>query len=222
MAAAFGAAIMLRGLHRLSGIVYRLLLGLVLLVGLIYPVYGLFEKTRNLDLEQGIFIYRACRQDFMQQDCFKKAVSATFDAWGNWTLDGAAHLDIENPDDAAAIRFLQGVPFGVVAEATLQASYNYNGRISTHTGLPTVLGWPGHESQWRGGHETQGTRMEDMRTLYEAQDWETTRMILERYDIRYVVVGNLERVTYIVNEAKFSGFLREIFRSGSLVIYQVP
>jgi len=217
LAAAFGTAVLLQGLRRFPAVLVRIVLGVTMLSGLLYPLFGFLDKTRNFDLLRARDLYRSCRA-IPGQDCLEEALRA----WEDWTLDGAAHLDRENPDDAAAIRYLLAAPYGVVAEATLPASYNYNGRISTHSGLPTVLGWPGHESQWRGSYEPQGTRMEDMRSLYEAPDWETTRLILEKYHIRYVVVGNLERATYTVNETKFNSFLREVFRSGGLVIYQVP
>jgi uncharacterized membrane protein len=52
-----------------------------------------------------------------------------------------------------------------------------------------VLGWPGHEQQW--GHDA-GTRAEDVRAMYTAPDPER----LDRYDVRYVVVGPLERTEY--------------------------
>ena len=39
-------------------------------------------------------------------------------------------------------------------------------RISTFTGLPTVMGWLGHELQW--GHDP-GRRRQDVEALYRAQ-----------------------------------------------------
>ena len=73
-------------------------------------------------------------------------------------LDGASSFAQDNPDDWAAIQWLnanaaQGVTSGkvpVILEAPWSGSYNYNGRISVFTGFPTVLGWAGHEGQWRG------------------------------------------------------------------------
>jgi uncharacterized membrane protein len=40
--------------------------------------------------------------------------------------------------------------------------------------------------------------------------------------VRYVVVGNLERSSYRVNEEKFNNFLRRVFQQGSVTIYEVP
>lgn len=138
-----------------------------------------------------------------------------------WTLDGAAYIERSSPDEAAAIRWLRSAPLGVIAEA-VGGSYTDYARISTHTGLPTVLGWIGHEGQWRGGYEEQGTRQRDIETLYITPQWEAAQVILQQYNIRYVYIGMLERTTYRVNETKFQRYLQPVFRQGDVVIYEVP
>jgi len=139
----------------------------------------------------------------------------------DYTLDSSEYLDRISPDDAAAIHFLDSAPMGVVAES-IGGSYSGYARIATYTGLPTVLGWPWHEFQWRGSFTPHGTREGDIKTLYEARDWETARIILERYHIRYIVLGLLERTTYDVSDAKFQNNLQIIFQAGNTVIYEVP
>ncbi len=138
---------------------------------------------------------------------------------GGLTLDGAAYLEKYSPDEMEAIRFLQEAEPGVVAEA-VGGSYSSFGRVSTLSGNPTVLGWPGHESQWRGGAAEMGSREEDIRTLYRSADWDEAKMILERYNIRYVYIGSQERSAYRVNEVKFTGFLQPVFANNEVVIYE--
>jgi uncharacterized membrane protein len=84
-----------------------------------------------------------------------------------------------------------------------------------------VLGWPGHEGQWRD-NSLQGSRLQDLETLYTTSDWTTTQAIIDRYHIRYIFVGNLERSTYHVNEEKFNRFLKPVFQQGNTAIYEVP
>lgn len=139
----------------------------------------------------------------------------------SFNLDDFARIQRENPDDAAGIEFLLTQPEGVVAEA-IGGSYSYYGRIATYTGYPTVLGWPGHESQWRGGTELHGTRQEDIAALYSTVRWEEARAIIEKYNIRYIFIGNLEIASMRVNEEKFSMYLEPVFQQGSTVIYKVP
>lgn len=191
LAAAFAAAILLRSLRGVWNVAWRILLGFVLLAGLVYPVLAFLSKTNNFNPANG------------------------------FTLDASAHLHYYHPEDAAAIKYLQSAPLGVVAEA-IGGSYSNYARISTYSGQPTVLGWPWHEYQWRGDWSAHGTREADVKTLYEVPDWETAKAILDHYQIRYIVVGNLERATYKVSEAKFQYHLAVLFKAGNTVIYGVP
>ena len=136
------------------------------------------------------------------------------------TLNDFDRVQRENPEEASAITWLRSAPDGVVAEA-VGGAYSSYARISIYTGLPTVLGWDNHEGQWRD-QSLQGTRKEDIQTLYTTNDWPTTQEIIDRYNIRYVFVGNLERSTYQVNEEKFNRFLKPAFQQGSVTVYEVP
>jgi uncharacterized membrane protein len=72
-----------------------------------------------------------------------------------WLRDGGS-TGAGLPEDYQAIQWLKGQiaadPSFVkpILEASGQDWVDYS-RISTFTGLPTLMGWPGHESQWRGG-----------------------------------------------------------------------
>ena len=176
-----------------SNILFSVIFIIVLVVGLTYPALGFPSKANNFKPPFG------------------------------FTLDDFDRVQRENPDEAAAILWLRSAPDGVVAEATGNPYSSY-GRISIYTGLPTILGWGNHEGQWRGS-DFQGMlaqRRDDIETLYVTPDWQTMRSILERYKVRYVVVGYLERASYRVNEEKFNNFLKPVFRQGNVTIYEVP
>ena len=138
-----------------------------------------------------------------------------------WTLDGNAYIQKYNPDEYAALLWLQNAPMGVVTEA-VGGSYTDYARVSTRTGLPTVLGWPGHESQWRGGGEEMGSRYEDIQRLYETTDWDEAMQTLRDYNVRYVYIGSLERSTYQVDVSKFEGNIPLVFSNNSTMIFEVP
>lgn len=127
----------------------------------------------------------------------------------------------ENPEDAAAVEFLLNAPRGIIAEA-VGDGYSAYGRISMLTGLQTVLGWPGHEAQWRGSYDPQGSRRDDVERLYTTSSWEEAQAIIKTYNIRYIYIGVLERTSMSVNEEKFYLYLRPIFQQGNTVIYEVP
>ncbi len=153
-----------------------------------------------------------------------------FQPASGFTLDGTAYLERDKPDEAAAIGWLRLAPPGVVAEA-VGGSYSEYARVATLSGQPNVLGWPGHESQWRGGASEMGSRQADLERLYCARRWEEARQVLEKYQIRYVYIGDLERASYTPNaqtcpqgldEDKFKANMVEVFRQGNVVIYEVP
>jgi len=137
-----------------------------------------------------------------------------------YTLDDFERVQRENPDEAAAMLWLRSAPDGVVAEA-IGGQYSEFARISIYTGLPTVLGWPGHEGQWRDT-ALQGSRQQDIEMLYSTPNWVIARDIIQRYQIRYVVVGGLERNAYRVIEEKFNSIMKPVFQQGNITIYEVP
>ena len=66
-------------------------------------------------------------------------------------LDGLRWLSESAPGDPGAIEWLRDhAPHGSVVLEAVGDDYSAFGhaRISTFTGLPTVMGWPGHELQW--------------------------------------------------------------------------
>jgi YYY domain-containing protein len=135
------------------------------------------------------------------------------------TLDGLGWLRASAPGDVGAIEWLRAHAPGdaVLLEA---AGPDYSGfghaRMSTFTGRPTVIGWAGHEQQWK--HDP-GTRADDVRRMYEAASVEDARPLLARYGVRYVVVGPIERADYgDAGIAKWDRLGRRVFdRDGTTV-----
>ena len=117
-------------------------------MGLFYPVFSLPSKTDNF-----------------------KASNPS-----QRTLDGSAYLAGILPEDYQAFAFMKLLEPGVVAEA-VGGQYSEYARVATFTGMPAVLGWPGHESQWRDG-SLQGSRQNDIQTLYTTSDWTAAQEII--------------------------------------------
>ena len=216
IAAAFCVAVMLQTVRGHWNPVYRAGLVVVLFMALTYPVLGLSTKTNNFQLAafvQNLDTARAAGDKAPWQTAAKV-----------WTLDGGAFFQKMYPDDMAAAVWLRSQPDGNIVEATRQDA-SYHGEIcliSTYSGLPTVLGWPGHESQWRGSYAGLEQRLDDIRRLYETSSWDETKTILSLYNIRYVYIGTQERSIYHLNELKFQTYLQPVFQQGQVVIYEVP
>jgi YYY domain-containing protein len=162
---------------------------------------------------------------------------------GPANLDGSSAIAQANPDDWAAIQWLdvnaeKGLAPGsvpVILEAPWYGSYNYNGRISVFTGFPTILGWAGHEGQWRGNYDEQSRREPDIATIYSTSSVQTMLDLLHTYNVDYVILGTPER-NYITNVCqqsgtgctlstalrKFNQALQPVFSQGQTTIYKVP
>jgi YYY domain-containing protein len=137
----------------------------------------------------------------------------------DWSLDGNNYFKNSNPLENEAITFLNTVPYGTVAEA-VGGSYSNYGRISKISGLPSVLEWPGHESQWRGGATEIGNREFDLKDLFITSNWNHAKAILEKYEIHYVFIGFLEKSAYPISFNKFDENLEKIFNNSEVTIYE--
>jgi uncharacterized membrane protein len=74
--------------------------------------------------------------------------------------------------------------------------YTEFARISSHTGIPTVLGWANHEGLWRGNEAEIGERLARIRAFYTAGDLRAALETIQKYGITHVVVGDMERRAY--------------------------
>jgi YYY domain-containing protein len=136
------------------------------------------------------------------------------------TLDGNAYLAREHPDDFAAIQWLrQNVSDQPVILETTGDPYSYFARFSANTGLPTVLGWANHEGLWRGHDNTVMERRDHVLRIYGATTLTEVQPLLDRYKVRYIIVGDLEREKHRAGIEKFAE-LEPVFRSGGTVIYR--
>jgi len=142
-------------------------------------------------------------------------------SFGLLTLDGSSYYRDFWPDQMQAVDWLKQQPLGVMVEAVSDTggSYTTYASVSTFSGMPTVLGWIGHVAQWRGGYTEMGSRQDDIRALYSTTDWEEARAILNKYNIAYVYIGELEARTYTLDEAKFAENLRLGFDSANVRVY---
>jgi YYY domain-containing protein len=141
---------------------------------------------------------------------------------GEATLDGLAFTRKANPGEAAAIDWLAQNVAGqpVVAEAT-GGQYSEFGRVSERTGLPTLLGWAGHESQWRGSDRLFAGRDRDIDALYGASA-AAVPPILDRYQVSYIFYGTLERSKYPTPSfGQLPQLLEVAFRNQAVIIYRV-
>lgn len=177
LAAVMGVAVAMAFAHRTRRFLFSLLAVPVLLLfaaSLVYPVAGIGAK-----------------------------VHAPPSAW---TLDATGFLEHAAPAEAAAIAWIRTHtrPDDVIAEAPGQSYHADQSRISGFTGRATLLGWTGHEWQWRGTaypHMTAG-REQALDTIYRQGAPHEVTQTLADWNIRYVYVGPQERRQYGIDETR--------------------
>ena len=176
---------------------------LLLLAGAIYPIVGAYQRTNG----------------FMQRSN---------------SLDGLTYTRSYSPGDYEAICWLnshvQGAPVIVEAFGPQGGDYSDYARISAFTGLPTLVGWAGHEYQWRvnwlntiDNAADFYRRGSDVNTIYTSTDSRTVLKLLASYHVQYLYVGSLEVETYAgSNLGRFRQFLPVVYSAVGVTIYRVP
>ncbi|GAB4454184.1 MAG: hypothetical protein OHK0041_18460 [Anaerolineales bacterium] len=140
--------------------------------------------------------------------------------------DFGQRLDLS--EDYRAIRWMQDNVQGspVIVEANC-SEYRWCTRFTIYTGLPGVVGWNWHQRQQRvyTANWVQD-RVNEVSEFYNSLTAAYARRFLQKYGVKYIIVGQLERAAYtpegIAKFEQFDGTLwRSVYRDGQTVIYEV-
>jgi YYY domain-containing protein len=155
------------------------------------------------------------------------------------TLDGSKFMEYSTYDwqgpmdlsqDYRAIRWMQENILGspVIVEANLRDLYRWGSRFSIYTGLPGVVGWEWHQQQQRAlvPGSWVSDRISEVDNFYNTTDLQAVKEFLAKYNVRYIILGQLERNHYpgpgLDKFAAQTGILwNEIYRDGNTIIYEV-
>ena len=156
------------------------------------------------------------------------------------TLDGLSFVQQNRPAEYDAIAWLKqnAPPDAAIVEAV--GEWSDWGLVSRSTGLPTIVNWLGHQKQWRGGWEKFDAnkpdvsralrdkyfddRTAEVERIYTTLDPAEAQVILYKYDIDYVYIGQRERDKYgIEGIPKFDAIADPVFAdpNGEAIIYRV-
>ena len=156
------------------------------------------------------------------------------------TLDGLSFVQQNRPAEYDAIAWLKqnAPPDAAIVEAV--GEWSDWGLVSRSTGLPTIVNWLGHQKQWRGGWEKFDAdkpdvsralrdkyfddRTAEVERIYTTLDPAEAQVILYKYDIDYVYIGQRERDKYgIEGIPKFDAIADAVFAdpNGEAIIYRV-
>ena len=119
---------------------------------------------------------------------------------------------------------VQGSP--VIVEANCP-EYRWCTRFTIYTGLPGVVGWNWHERQQRTlTPQLVEGRINEVDSFYTTTDVQAALAFLKKYNVKYIIVGQLERAEYgppgLYKFEQQNGKLwHSVYRDGDTVIYQV-
>ena len=155
------------------------------------------------------------------------------------TLDGMAYMQYAHYNDSGkgmdlsedyrAIQWMQDHVQGspVIVEANT-SEYRWGTRFTIYTGLPGVVGWNWHQRQQRAALNTEAVfnRVQEIGFFYNTSSLTDTETFLYKYNVKYIIVGQLEQITYTsAGLSKFTTYngqyWDEVYRDGNTVIYQV-
>lgn len=143
------------------------------------------------------------------------------------TLDALAFVRRQAPDEWAAIDWVRkNTPHGaVIAQAPGNSYRADHSRLSTATGRPALLGWQGHERQWRGDAfaAMSAGRLGALERIYNPPSPDILRDTLDAWHVDLVQVGPLERRRYVMtagHEALIARVMVLAFESGAVRLYR--
>ena len=136
-------------------------------------------------------------------------------------LDGLKFIQNSDPGEYQTINWLiKNQIQGPILEA-VGDDYSEHGRISSSTGIPTLLGWKGHELQWRGSSKSINKRELHVAEIYQTADSLRRKYLLDMYGIKYIYVGVREKAKYRDLKLGSSDHLHQVFHSDTTTLYKV-
>ena len=173
----------------------------------------------------------SCFSGLLLCACLYYPIAAVYTKAGGYrgqaTLDGTFFLRGESPDEYGAYLWLNAhaQPGDVLAEASGEEYDASTSRLSAWTGVPTILGWAGHEVQWRGDDEQVLARLSDVEKIYSSPHREDVLAVLHEYGVTYLYVGRYEGRKYSVDAQRldwYDSFLETCYAEGDIRLYQIP
>jgi YYY domain-containing protein len=138
-------------------------------------------------------------------------------------IDALAYLDRTDRGAAGAVRWARehlGAE-DVLLEAAGR-DYSEGNIVSAASGVPTLLGWPGHELTWRGNIPGLGERQLAVTRLYNEGATAEGLALARKYGVTHVYLGREERAQFGEDVAAAFAAWRTAWEGEGASIVEVP
>ena len=183
---------------------------ILLLISLIYPVMGTKDRLRDrfeghdtgLTIDGYAYTEKAIYRDPKGNINLQKDMEGIY--WLRENISGSPVV-------------LEGVT----------PTYRWGGRVSIHTGLPTVIGWEWHQEQQRWGtRELVDRRIKIVDEFYTSPSPEKLKELADNYGVEYIYLGQVEDLYYPPDglnhlRSGMAGLLSTVFETDAVHIMQV-
>ena len=79
-----------------------------------------------------------------------------------------------------------------------------------------------HEWLWRGDSKFPQERVGEIDQIYQSEDIELTKRLLEKYQVKFVIIGPFERQKFqLIKEDKFRSLGGVVFQTPGITVYKV-
>ncbi len=192
-------------------------------MGTVITRYFFLPKTGKQFAAGAIMLFLLCRN--------VEYFEMSWDSWaGDYknkenykSLDATESTDVSEADMLAAEWINENIEGRPTILEAHGPSYRTDGvvynRMSALTGCPTVIGWRTHEWLWKGDVVAVDARAEDVEAIYACANAELGTMLLEKYDVDYIYVGEVEYIKY-KDDAGNSLLDYDYLRSLGEVVYE--
>ena len=144
----------------------------------------------------------------------------------NWdktpSINAHKNFSVHNKMTYDSIQWIQNnLPQGSIILEAPGDSYSNFSKISSFSGYPTVLGWIGHQRQWRPFElEEIFKREKDIENIYISNNINRVKELIKEYGIKYIYLGIQENIKYgeeNISKNTFRLFGKRIYQSEEMI-----
>lgn len=194
---------------------WKIVVGLFITAGLFFPLGAVGERIRNCRRNDHLPI------SLNGIEYISRKVPENYSIEWSWDQDDWRAIEWINNNITGRPVLLEAGNMANHKGGESQA-YHWASRVATFTGLPILIGWANHEAGWRNDWKEPGERKNDTDLLYRTTNLNAAIHLLNKYHIKYVYIGRIERNRYPDEGlSKFSQLGELVYGDGPVEIWKV-